>query len=152
MQGEKEEATWSERPGWAADSLHNVLLKAEFGSKRWCLKWPLSPATRGKQTFLSFPEQKGEESHWTRLPCSQAAVHAPEHSKTLAPAHAGPHVTPQINPSATAAPSTHLPMRSLCILPCHTVLYPGRRGQTAVGDFMLPYLLGLRANLVTQGA
>lgn len=27
-------ATWSERPGWAADSLHNAFLKAEFGSKR----------------------------------------------------------------------------------------------------------------------
>lgn len=107
------EARWSERPGWARDSLHSTLLKAEFGSKRWCLKLPLAPAT---QTIAELPLQLWAKGRGKLIaqasPCTgciaDAAPDSPGSHTCTALAHPW---HPSLILLPTAAPGTRVPMR-----------------------------------------
>lgn len=69
------------------------------------------PSHQGKADLPLCPRVKGRGKPLDQASPSTGccADTAPEHPKSLAPACAGPLVTPQINPSATAAPGTPCP-------------------------------------------
>lgn len=142
MQGEREKQHGLRDQGGLQTVSIMLSSRQNLGQKDDAWNGPC-PQPSGKTDIPLHPRVKGRGKPLDQAsPCTGCcAGTAHEHPTSLAPAHAGPHGTPQINPSATAAPGTYLPM-----------FYSGRRGQIAVGDFMLPYLLFLRANLVNQGA
>lgn len=84
------------------------------------------PSHQGKIYLPLHPRVKGRGKPLDQAsPCAGCCASiAPEQPKSLSPAQAGPHVTPQINPSTIAAPGIHLPMSPCVSFPA--LSYSGR--------------------------